>query len=189
MIVHRFATLLHNVESFRLAVSGEVLVDAGAAGLGRDRRVIRHGGFLPMLLHFRQVASRRAVQLVAQTDPVHARIALQSVCFVAGVVAARLSRFEFGVVVVVVGIAEPLVVISDMLRRTRRLLLRIELVVGIPIIIVTLASCIERINLIQDGLRGGRLLPLLHLLQPFSSLIDSQLILQALLLRYFLHDR
>lgn len=182
MIVHRLATLLHDVEGLGLAVSGtrEVLVDAGGARLGGNRRVIGHGSFLSMFLYLRHSIPRRAVKLIGQPDPVHARV-VEPVRLIGDIVSV--GQFEkFGVGFIAIGVAESLVIVPHVLRR-RQLLVRMQPVVG-AVVIVILAAGIERIEL-----AWGQLLPFLHVLELSPSLIDPQLILQSLLLRYLLDYR
>lgn len=112
MIVDGFATFLHHVERLRLPVSGEILVDARRSGFARDRCVVRHGSLLPVFLHLGGVP--RPVELVRQVDPVHARI-VQPVRLVARPNVVTLLRRLF---VLVLGIAQPLVVVPHVLRGT-----------------------------------------------------------------------
>lgn len=164
MIVYWLATLLHNIESLRLAISGEVLVDAGGTRLGGDWRVIRHGSFFSVLFHLRHGVSR-AMKLIGQVDPVDVQI-VQSVRLVADVVLFR--RLEFNIVIVVARIAKPLVIISDVFRHW--LLMRMQFVIS-GTILVTLAGRIERIKLIQHGFCGKGLVLFIHILQLFLGLI------------------
>lgn len=110
MIVDGFATFLHHVERLRLPVSGEILVDACRPGFACDRCVVRHGCLLPVFLHLGSVP--RPVKLVRQVDPVHARI-VQPVRLVARPDVVTLLRRLF---VLVLGIAQPLVVVPHVLR-------------------------------------------------------------------------
>lgn len=183
MIVYWLATLLHNIESLGLAVSGEVLVDAGGTRLRGNWRVIRHGSFFPVLLHL-QHSVPRAMKFIGQMNPMRIQI-IQPVRLVADVVFLR--RLEFNIVTVAARIAKPLVIISDVFHH--RLLMRMKFVIS-GTILVTLAGRIERIKFIQYGFCRRRLLLFLHILQLFSTLVEPQLIqLKALLLRHFLYDR
>jgi len=146
MIVYWLATLLHNVESLRLAISGEVLVDAGGTRLGGDWRIIWRGSFFPVLFHLRHGVPR-AMKFIGQTNPMYIQI-VQSICLVANIVFFRQLEFN-----IVVGIAKPFVIISDMFCHWW-FLVRMKFVIS-DTILVTLASCIE---LIQYGFCRRRLL-------------------------------
>lgn len=186
MIVDGFATFLHHVERLRLPVSGEILVDARRPGFARDGRVVRHGSLLPVFLHLGVVP--RPVKLVRQVDPVHARI-VQPERLVArpNVVVALLRRLF----VLVLGIAQPLVVVPHVLRGIATVtaaLANLPVVTVAEIFLLLLEREILTSAVLQILRRRGALV-LLRDVQLLLRLLHFHLSVKPLLLADLLHDR
>lgn len=190
MIVDGFATFLHHVERLRLPVSGEILVDARRPGFARDGRVVRHGSLLPVFLHLGGVP--RPVKLVRQVDPVHARI-VQPERLVArpNVVVALLRRLF----VLVLGIAQPLVVVPHVLRRIATVTAALA---NLPVVTVAeifllllereiLTTLLSTSAVLQILRRRGALV-LLRDVQLLLRLLHFHLSVKPLLLADLLHD-
>ena len=187
MIVDGFATFLHHVERLRLPVSGEILVDACRPGFACDRCVVRHGCLLPVFLHLGSVP--RPVKLVRQVDPVHARI-VQPVRLVARPDVVTLLRRLF---VLVLGIAQPLVVVPHVLRGVAAAAAALA---NIPVVTQIFLLLLDREILITLLLASTvleilrrRALILLRDVQLLLCLLHLHLSVKPLLLADLLHHR
>lgn len=137
-----------------------------------------------MFLHLGRVP--RPVKLVRQVDPVHARI-VQPVRLVARPDVVTLLRRLF---VLVLGIAQPLVVVPHVLRGATAALANLPVVIGeifllLLEILTTLLLLLLLTSIVLEILRA---LILLRDVQLLLRLLHFHLSVQPLLLAYLLHD-
>lgn len=137
-----------------------------------------------MFLHLGRVP--RPVKLVRQVDPVHARI-VQPVRLVARPDVVTLLRRLF---VLVLGIAQPLVVVPHVLRGATAALANLPVVTGeifllLLEILTTLLLLLLLTSIVLEILRA---LILLRDVQLLLRLLHFHLSVQPLLLAYLLHD-
>lgn len=140
-----------------------------------------------MFLHLGRVP--RPVKLVRQVDPVHARI-VQPVRFVARPDVVTLLRRLF---VLVLGIAQPLVVVPHVLRGTAAALANLPVVTGEIFLLLLEREILSTLLLFlllltSTALEILRALILLRDVQLLLRLLHFHLSVQPLLLAYLLHD-